>query len=294
MNRRLRPSFVWLCGAAVVAVTCSSVTTPAAANDHGRLSAHFHLRGSHQYRIYVDAYRSRRELRAKGTRGLGRVTITAYRHHAAASYTKRARFNRHRMRADFGRFGKVALRWTGGTRSLAPAAKSPLQQRRDRTCVQRGSFVTGEFHGRFRFRGERGYTRAHAHRVRGELDRWGPPHCHGQDHGTKLTAKSPSVKFQAIRDDEYPVSFLVASTQEQVDRIRIDRYAYRVANSSKGEFTFDDGLTSAHVAPDADAFSGSADFAAPSSWSGSLSVSFPGRADVPLTGHSFVAKLARY
>jgi hypothetical protein len=159
--------------------------------------------------------------------------------------------------------------------------------------MQGYSFVTGEFHGAFRFRGEGGYTSVHTHRVHGQELRASPLRCRGHDHGIELKARSGSTRFAAFQDNDYGVTVLSAATRERSGRVEIAREASRLVAPDAGEFTFSSGLTSAHVGPGGALFAGSADYASPSTWTGSLAVSFPGEEDVRLTGPGFTATLRR-
>src|SRR3954447_3133423 len=274
----------------LAALAGATLVAAPAAGAHQKLSAQLHIKGTNHYHVYIAAYRSSRPVTAKGRRHLGRVTITAATRRGYAAYTARGRFTRHHIRADFGRFGKVALRFATHSRLRFVAPKSP-QERHDIVCSSGGPFVAGKFRGVFRFRGEGGYTQAKAHRIRGELDRTSKERCHGESQYTELKAKSDSAKFQAISDPEYESDIFFATTAEQAGHVRIDRYAFGAAFESSGEFSFDPGLTSAHVDPGGGPFTGSADFSSPGSWTGSLTASFPGAENVPLTGPGFHATL---
>jgi hypothetical protein len=159
--------------------------------------------------------------------------------------------------------------------------------------MQGSSSATGEFRGVFRFRGEDGYTSVQAHRVHGREERVSPLCCQGQDHGIELKARSASTRFTAFQDNHYGVTVLSATTRERSGRIQIARDASRLVAPDGREFTFGSGLTSAHVAPGGALFAGAADYASPSTWTGSLAVSFPGEEDARLTGPGFTATLGR-
>jgi hypothetical protein len=264
------------------------IASSGAAHAHSKLSAQFHLKGSHHYHVYVTAYRSPRRGTAKGKRHLGTVTITAASRRGFASYTARGRFTRHHIRADFGYYGKVALRFATHSRLRFVAPKSP-QERHGIVCTSTGRVVGGKFRGAFRFQGEGRYTSVRAHRVRGEIDRTTKEHCRGRAQYTELKAKSRSVKFLAFSEDEYETDFFAASVTEHVGRVRIDRYAFASAPQSAGEFTFDPSLTTAHVALGGEGpITGGAHFTSqPRSWTGYLTASFPGDENVPMTGGEF-------
>jgi hypothetical protein len=268
--------------------------TPAAARGH--LAATFHLKGSHGYAIRVAAYRAALPLdMTKADHRVGKLTVVARKtsesassaEGGSASYTVPARFNKHRIRANLGPFGHVRLRFHKRPRFTLPPARAAAQKRRIGVCGQFGFYVPGEFRGILRFRGEGGYTGAHAHRIHGELHRDGPVECAGHDRGTELKARSGPTRFLAFQDDDFGATVLVASTRDRSGRVDIARDAHRIVSVDADEFTFDSALTSAHVAPGGELFTGSADYASPGSWAGSLAASFPGGEDVSLAGPDF-------
>jgi hypothetical protein len=110
-------------------------------------------------------------------------------------------------------------------------------------------------------------------------------------HGVELEARSGLTRFSAIQDNDYGLTFLSALTRERSGRVKITREANRLVPLDAGEFTFDEGLTSAHVGPGGALFTGSADYTSPGNWTGSLAVSFPGEATVALAAAGFEATL---
>ena len=279
-------------GYLVLGLVGVALLVPATASARTHLAASFHLRGSHGYGITVGT--------KNGTHRFGKVNVRAGKGSRStssaevglASYTVPARFNRRRIRAHLGRFGEIRLRFDRNSRFLAPPRRA-AQKRKEAVCIQGSSFVTGEFHGVFRFRGESGYTSVHTHRAHGQELRATPLRCRGQDHGIQLEARSGSTRFTAFQDNDYGVTVLSAATRERSGRVEIARQVSRLATPDGGEFTFGSSLTSAHVGPGGALFSGSADYASPSTWIGSLAASFPGERDVPLTGPAFTATLQR-
>jgi hypothetical protein len=105
-----------------------------------------------------------------------------------------------------------------------------------------------------------------------------------------LVARSATARLLALSDTKYGVTAFIAGERRKRGRVLINRSASRVAPNGS-EFTFDDGLASAHVEPLGALFSGSADFTDPSQWTGSLTASFPGAPDVPMAGPNFTASL---
>lgn len=121
---------------------------------------------------------------APGTRGYGitvdtlghhRVTLTVTRHNQLASYTTRGKVSRHRVKADFGRFGKVLLRFHGKRRPFPrpPHKRSQPRAKRIRTVCRgrRPQREVGRFHGTIEFDGQHGYTRLAVGKLRGEVRR---------------------------------------------------------------------------------------------------------------------------
>lgn len=270
---------------------------PASARLH--LVASFQVKGTHGYLVHVVAHRAPTlGLLAKSGPRVGKVTVKVKKATESsssfvgetASYSVPARFNKHRIRADLGQFGKVRLRFHKHPRYALPPVRRPTEKRIG-VCGGGGAYVPGMFRGVFRFRGESGYTGARTHRVHGRLRRDFPPRCHGHDHGVALEARSGSTRFLALQDGDLGATALVASRRERAGRVKIIRGADRLTAADAGEFTFDQALTSAQVLPGGAPFTGTADYASPSNWAGSLAVSFPGEANVPLTGSGFTATL---
>jgi hypothetical protein len=119
---------------------------------------------------------------AAGTRGyevtvdtLGhhRVTLSVQRNGQLASYTTRGKVSRHQVKANFGRFGKVNLRFHGKRRSFPapPHNRSKPRARRTVCHGRRPQRELGRFHGTIEFDGQNGYTRLAVGRLQGEVRR---------------------------------------------------------------------------------------------------------------------------
>ena len=121
---------------------------------------------------------------ATGTRGYGitvdtlghhRVTLTVSKNGRLASYTTRGKVSRHRVKADFGRFGKVALRFHGRRRRFPRRAQKRSKPRAERIRTvcrgRRPQREVGRFHGTIEFDGQHGYTRLAVGKLRGEVRR---------------------------------------------------------------------------------------------------------------------------
>ncbi len=286
-------------GVVALALGVAASAAPAAAKHLLHLAASFHLQGSHGYSIRVFAHRAPvLDLLAKRRGPAAKVSVRVERASASESsfagqsvtYSAPARFNKHRIRADLGRFGRIRLRFHKHPRYVLPPARSAAKRRME-VCGQSGFAVPGHFRGVFRFHGDGGYTSAIVHRVHGQMFRNGPARCHGHTRGVELEARSASIRFLAFQDPDFGATALVASTRERSGLVKIVRASERLTAANAGELTVDNGLTSAHVSPTGPPFTGWADYSSPESWTGSLAVSFPGESDVPLTGPDFSARL---
>jgi len=107
------------------------------------------------------------------TVGHHRVILTVHRNQQIASYAVRGKVSRHRIKADFGRFGKVSLRFRGRPRRFqalpGSRPKSPRERRRCRG--RRPEREVGRFRGTIEFDGQRGFTRLAVGRLPGEVRR---------------------------------------------------------------------------------------------------------------------------
>lgn len=166
----------------------------------------------------------------------------------------------------------------------------------------------GSFEGTIRFNGEGGYTAVDAARVRGTISSSPRLKCHlpresGKQRGggsggkrrrpllTTFSASSvrDGVFLEATHSGDDPLdSTILAMTQERDHGVVISRHV--IASGPGVVFSTDAGLNSATLAAPAP-FSGSAGFQRiddyTSRWEGPLTVSFPGRPDVPLTGRNY-------
>ena len=109
------------------------------------------------------------------TVGHHRVVLTVSRFlERAATYSTRGRVSRNRIEADFGRLGRIDVRFQRRARSHSkfPGLDAPDFLRRFRYCRGRKPVLeSGRFHGTIRFRGEGGFTRVHQTSARGSVNR---------------------------------------------------------------------------------------------------------------------------
>jgi hypothetical protein len=210
------------------------------------------------------------------------------------------------IEAEFGSLGSidVSFHQTGTVKGLAPPAGCD------------GYYVNGRkgvFVGSIRFRGEEDFVRIDALRAVGETGsstRW---HCdraasrqaddrereeeeRAREYG-HLVAKEPGSRFfRAVggpdANGRFGPGFFLAATIERRNSMQIAREV-GIHDFSAG-FRFDEDLRTAAVRPGVP-FRGNARYARGAGadrWSGSLSVSLPGRAAVKLTGSGFTAQLS--
>jgi hypothetical protein len=209
-----------------------------------------------------------------------------------------------RIEGSFGRFGSVAVRFRPSGRTSTEALH--------RCRGQRG-YVThyGAFVGNVRFTGEGKYVAVRAHRARGRVR--GPRHVHcrrgrsvrhlshrrssgSRSGGRRATLfaehRTATTGTEVLAFQVGDIALLLALAEESLGRMAILHYALEIVSGSV--ISHDDALTSATLAPPRP-FHGKGIYeAAPDgtrTWSGSLSVAFPGSPRLPLTGPEFAAKL---
>jgi hypothetical protein len=219
---------------------------------------------------------------AAGTRGYGisvdtkghhRVTLTVSKNGQLASYTTRGEVSRHQVKADFGRFGRVALRFHGKRRPFPAPPQRQSKPRTKRTvCRGRGpQREVGRFHGAIEFDGQHGYTRLAVGKLRGEVRRSYRQVCrqvpvvrkHKEHHSREAVASSAdadpfgfnltllsarsrvgrtltrltAISLEPPRGIPVPrkdlFSIVTASLQERVGRVRIYRSAIQQAAPGK-------------------------------------------------------------
>lgn len=264
------------------------------------------------------------------TAGHHRVILNVQKGSQFASYSVRGKVSRHRVKADFGRFGRVSLRFRGRSRPFVTAAdrRRKSQRQRRRCSGRRPEREIGHFRGTVEFEGQRGFTRLAVGKAPGEVRRTyrrvcrtvRKPAAQASISGsasttpfgftiTVLTARSRvgrvltqfnAVNLEAaagIPGDE-AFSLAGASLQERVGRVRILRSTLQAVKpgaikvSRRGVKPIKARLRLG--AP----FDGSARYlgptkSSPASWTGSLGVRLLGSGTLPLTGPGFNATLCR-
>ena len=256
--------------------------------------AHFLLNGSNGYGLEVEISPGVASVTVARRPGSAATLYASSNYASAPSVVKP-----NRVRASLGGLGGIDLRFrpSGKVRRTPPA----------KNC-KGGVGVTryGVFIGRFSFLGEDGYTSAAARRIKGTMTAIGHGACNPPSEGgerghrppthpgpllTTFTATEPEgdVSFTAMHDQRDPTATLLfASDSESAGRVVVNRTAFLDADG--GAFVFDPTLNSATIVPP-DPFAGGATFQRTgdfgSSWQGDLTISFPGKPNVPLTGRGF-------
>ncbi len=272
----------------------------------------FTLHGTNGYLITVYG--------ASGRRDRSTVGLSAARGTANANYTTEGTVTPTRMEATFGRLGVLALRFrfSGRVRHTTVPPSCRLNGFPSVAKARLGTFI-----GTIRFRGEHGYTKVSANRIKGRVgEPWAVIGGRGEDQclslgsgvneapGALLQAASPAKAASFGATAEPPISApetasppapglgnyrFDGSTLEKRSGVLIARSTS--ASGPAGDFIFDSALSSATVIPPAP-FSGIGTFQrnpdGSASWTGSLSVSLPGRPKVRLAGPRFRSSLQSF
>lgn len=241
-----------------------------------------------------------------GEAGTAFVSITRNGGKSSTGYAARGTVSSSRLAASFGKFGNVAMRFQ-------PAASRPWNKP-DRVCQGSGRFVnrTGTFVGSFRFRGEGGYVSVAVKRAKGHVVSVAAQCERAQRAGRKQLSFEPSqngtwgpevpyvgsrwrsgvsgAEFLAVGGR---VGLIYAGSEETLGSVALFHYALLKKAPAKN-VKVSNSLTSARVSPPPP-FSGSATYrAAPDgkrTWTGSLTVNFPGAEHYSLTDPPFKASI---
>jgi len=200
-----------------------------------------------------------------------------------------------RLQATFGHFGKVKMRFR--------ESRNRTWRGQVRTCRGANRFIKrrGVFRGNLRFKGENGYVTVRVHRAKGAVVTQAPKCRRHRARGFQIPFGSfspPKAVLLAIaRDGVAATAFFAAedrrstlffsTSEESRGKLAIVRMAVLRKHS---RIRSNDSLTAASLTPPAP-FHGTGRYRASadgtSSWSGDLSVNFPGAPRSPLTGPDF-------
>jgi len=233
-----------------------------------------------------------RETARKARRG----ALTAYVAHGTATTS--------RMKASFGEFGAISVRFRPSGRVV--------KSRAGRGCRGPDRYTTrpGVFVGRIRFTGEDHYIQVRAKRAKGEIRRPVRLRCAAPPRAGAKSSRAvkdlplasmgvleaghreplAATELIALRFGARVLCF--ANTEESLGSLARVRYAFVVAPARR--FTENEALTAAKLRPPWP-FAGTGKYAASPegvrSWAGSLRASFPGAPGLPLTGPEFRVRL---
>lgn len=190
--RRLRRASDWTAGAALVALLALPAGAAARPGDEVRprslhlATSSFATRG---YTVSVE------------TVGHHRVILTARKNGQVAAYTVHGKVSRHRIRADFGRFGRVNLHFYGKRRPFQarPSKGEGSRDKRRRCRGRKPEREVGHFRGATEFDGQRLFTRLAVGGLRGELRRSYRQVCWLRRRGPKPRAHVSSSTPVVVR-----------------------------------------------------------------------------------------------
>ncbi len=253
----------------------------------------FIIHGSNGYTIGVGA--------APAYRGKpNRVYVEIVNRVSDATYIAPARLAGEAIKANLGPFGKINVRWhpNGRVRVLPIRCK----HHRSRVYVAEGSY-----RGSVHIVGENGFTTATVHQIRGKT---GWDSVGGCGYETSEGFPGPGILLEAsifesrLPKDSYRYLSVVqnrpgervsyfAAMGEKRGQLAIGLRAYVLGRPKT--LVVDNPLETGSISPPAP-FSGTGTFERiakhrPGRWRGNLTVDFPGRPDVPLTGKNFGATL---
>lgn len=239
----------------------------------------FHLRSTHGYEVAVR------------TAGSDRLVIEASSRGTYLEYTVPAHNSDNRIEAKIANLGAIAMRFDpSGPLERSTEPQGECKGRRER-------FQRGAFHGRFRFRGERGFTTVRASRASGSFSHSFREVCAGKNAGrndnpelqptliARSNAGGRSLAVEVFLGEE-SASFH-AIVVEKRSGLRVERTLIQGAGPNSYLPEPDGAATLIPPLP----FTGTVKYQPPSiggeAWSGSLSASFPGLGPIALAGHGF-------
>ena len=227
---------------------------------------------------------------------------------SVTAYVARGTVTKHRIVASFGKFGKVDVRFR-------PSGQV-VESGRRRRCQGADHFTSqlGVFVGGVRFSGEGHYVAVRSHRAKGRVR--SPLHLHCGSRSPHRFASSrarpvgeypsfsPTVLAATSRHGVSGLELITirlgstvlfgAVNEESLGSMARIRFALTTAPAKKS-FAVNEALTGATIAPP-EPFHGKGAYRAASdgttTWTGPLSVSFPGVPRLPLTGEAFKATLS--
>jgi hypothetical protein len=269
------------CIVAVIGVGVVGPGTAAASFDTSTIRTH----GSNGYSITVVGNNQPYPFGVPGNF----VGITTHKGHAYASYNTGGKSTAKHIKADWGDFGKVDLRFHPKD-SVNPPLPGPK-------CHGRYKRTTGVWKGTIKFKGENGYTKVSVNSAEGNhtingvtCPGGGKTHKHVHLHAqTSDFSFTSGAQFDAdVRKKPGAKPEFSVFAAGTVGSVSIARTA--AVHGKQSQFSYNGSYTQATVKPPAP-FSGTGTFGTPSFWTGSLKVDLPGAPNTPLTGPTWSASL---
>jgi hypothetical protein len=276
---------------ALVLLACfAALASAEGEEDTGGFGA-FRLKGTNGYSILFMGF-SRPHYKQ------GEVLVWASKGHAGVTYFTSATVTSTRIEAELGAAGEIAVEFQpeGGPERVRSS------------CDEDGvvTFQPGFWVGKIEITGEEGFTTVQKTRAKAMVTPFLDILCGASAGGEGVGHGFPGVRLVVRDGGLHRVPLLQvnqnrpggplrieANLEERQGDLIIDR-TIEDLNLGSG-LHFDPRLRSATLSPPAP-FSGSATFhrnAKPTNrWTGNLTLDFPGRADVPMTGRAFKATLA--
>jgi hypothetical protein len=209
---------------------------------------------------------------------------------AATAYLARGVARPERLQATFGKFGKVSMRFRE-SRNRTWFGKRRSCRGKQRYVRRRGVFV-----GNFRFRGEDGYVSVRLHRAKGTIVEEARKCQRSRGPIFAQASSHQSVLLAIARDGVDSTGFLTVAAKQAVFFAAHEESRGKLAiiqlamARGQGPLRANETLTAVRVSPPAP-FHGTGRYrAAPdgtTTWSGNLSVNFPGTPRFPLTGPDY-------
>lgn len=275
--------------ALAISACCATLAGAEGEEDTGGFGA-FRLKGTNGFSLLVLAF-------SKPHFKNGEVIVWAAKGDSAVIYLATATVTATAIEADLGPLGELTV-------DFEPSGPPERVHAR---CKRGGAvtFEPGIWVGSIDIRGEEGFTAVQRHRVKAAVNPFVDAGCGtlgiGETTGSEVrgarlvarsAAKEQAIYLQANQNHRLAPVYVEASIEERRSGLIISR---EVADHfSSGAFDFGAPLRTATLTPPAP-FAGQATFrraANPANrWTGNLSVDFPGRADVSLTGGRFKAAL---
>jgi hypothetical protein len=279
--------------AIAVSATGSATAAPRVSEDAFPSPRALLLRGTHGYRVVVNAYPSTRKRGA-------RVEVGAYRGTDLVRYTAPASLAGEGIRANLGRFGRIDLRWVPDGRVGEVVVSCHGHEPRWHLLFDRGAYV-----GNLRIRGGRGFTAVRAHRVEWQSS-WYRGYSTCRHEGGAFTPGPGKILKAYIRGREGGAGLFAyqaktgaqieyaAVDREAVGKVEVDREVW--VDGPSRTLTSTPDFSAATIDPPAP-FTGTATFertkGTHGTWVGDLAVGFPDGSVVPLAGDPFRATFYR-